>query len=131
MSAPLQITQRSAGGVTILELNGRLVFDEGDRMFKERVAAVVAAGHRDLVIDLRNVTYMDSGGVGSLVGMYLHVVRRGGQLKLLCPSARSCRVLRITHLITVFEVFEDEERAVASFATPDRRPDTDPHSVAG
>ena len=122
MPAPLHISERSADGVTILELTGRLVIDSGDRLFKEHVTAAVMAGNRNLLIDMRNVTYIDSGGVGGLVAMYLHVLRRGGQLKLLCPSDRSCRVLHITHLITVFDVFENEDQALRSFVLPPRRP---------
>jgi anti-sigma B factor antagonist len=117
MSAPLHVPQRVASGVTILELHGRLVVDESDRVLSDHVTALVMAGTRSLLLDLRNVTYMDSGGVGALFTVYLHVVRRGGQLKLLCPTERACRVLRVTHLLDVFEVFDSEEQALRSFET--------------
>ncbi|OFW07400.1 MAG: hypothetical protein A3H96_05355 [Acidobacteria bacterium RIFCSPLOWO2_02_FULL_67_36] len=118
MSAPLLIRLRSAGDVTILELSGHLVFDEGDRAFREQVTSLVSAGRNRLIVDLKNVSYMDSGGVGGLVAMFLHVVKRGGRLKLLCPSERACRVLTMTQLMSVFEVFPTEEQAIASFGLP-------------
>jgi anti-sigma B factor antagonist len=118
MSAPLRITRRAVDRVTVLELSGRLVFDEGDRALKEQVTSLVAAGNTNMLIDLHDVVSIDSGGVGALVGMYLHVTRRGGQFKLLCPSPRSCEVLRITHLATVFDVFDNEEAALRSFSAP-------------
>jgi anti-anti-sigma factor len=99
MTAPLTIAQRTAGRVVILELTGRLNFDEdGDRLLREQVAAVVAAGDLNILLDLGGVRQMDSGGVGTLVAVYLHTVKRGGRLKLLHPSERVNRVLHMTHL---------------------------------
>jgi anti-sigma B factor antagonist len=118
MSAPLHITCRTIDSVTILELKGRLVFDDGDRVLNDQVMALVAAGQTNLLLNLHDVASVDSGGVGALVAMYLHVTRRGGQLKLLCPSRRSCEVLRITHLLSVFEVFDNEAAALRSFGEP-------------
>jgi anti-sigma B factor antagonist len=115
MSAPLQIAQRVAAGIAVFELSGHLVFDEGDRIFRDQVKAFAAAGGRRLIVDLSRVSYVDSGGIGSLVEMYLHLVRRGGQLKILRPSVASRRVLQITQLDTVLEVFDDEDQAIRSF----------------
>ena len=118
MPAPLQITQRSTAGVAVLEMGGQLVADEGDAAFKAQVGALVAAGCRSVLLDLSKVAYMDSGGAGVLAATYMHVARRGGALKLLRPSERVCRVLQITHLLSVFEVFDDEQTAMRSFASP-------------
>jgi anti-sigma B factor antagonist len=115
MLAPLQIAQRVAAGIAVFELSGHLVFDEGDRVFRDQVKAFAAAGGRRLIVDLSHVTYVDSGGIGSLVEMYLHLVRRGGQLKILRPSASSRRVLQITQLDTVLEIFNEEDQAIRSF----------------
>ena len=115
MSAPLQIAQRVADGIAVFELSGHLVFDEGDRIFSDQVKAFAAAGGRRLIVDLSRVTYVDSGGIGSLVEMYLHLVRRGGQLKILRPSTAARRVLQITQLDTVLETFEEDEQAIRSF----------------
>ena len=119
MDAPLQITQRSKADVVILGVSGRLVFSGNEEsLLRNEVAALVSAGERKLVVDLSKATYIDSGGVGSLVTAYLHTVRRGGQLKVICPNERVCRVLRITHLTSVLDVFENESQALRSFDQP-------------
>jgi anti-sigma B factor antagonist len=119
MPAPLVISQRAVGDVTVLELTGRLVFDGGEREFRERLMSLVRAGGTKFLVDLEHVTYIDSAGVGALVAMLLHVLKRGGQLKLLHPSERACRVLQITHLMTVFDVFQTEAQGVSAVKAPD------------
>jgi anti-sigma B factor antagonist len=118
MAAPLKITERRAGPVAVLEFSGHLVADEGASWCLQQVSLLVTAGWLNILVDLRNVTYMDSGGVGALVASFVHVSRRGGRLKLLCPSPRCARVLGISGLSAVFEVFENEEEALRSFAPP-------------
>ena len=71
-----------------------------------------------ILVDLKNVTCIDSCGVGGLVAMFLHVLKRGGELKVICPSQRACRVLKITQLRSVFDVFQTEAQGIASFRTP-------------
>lgn len=116
MESPLRITQRTADNVVILDVSGRLVFSGGDEsVLRNEVAALIGAGERRLLVDLSNVSYIDSGGVGSLVTAYLHTVRRGGQLKVVCPNDRVCRVLQITHLNSVLDVFDTEAQALNSF----------------
>lgn len=116
MSAPLNITRRTDGDVVILQLAGRLIFDEaGQHLLREEITSLVAGGRRDILLDLRGVTHMDSGGVGALAAVSLHVVKRGGSLKLLTPSDRVLRVLHVTHLESVFEIFSEESDAVRSF----------------
>jgi anti-anti-sigma factor len=115
MSAPLQIIQRAAGAVAILELVGPFIVDEGDLLLKDQVAALVSGGSRHVLLDLGHVTAMDSGGAGALAATLLHVARRGGSLKLLSPSERVLRVLQVTHLLPVFDVFDAESEALASF----------------
>jgi anti-sigma B factor antagonist len=110
--AALQITERTAGRVTILSLVGSLTYDEGTRMLRQVVTGAVAAGARAFLLDLEQITYLDSGGVGLLVAMFRHVTRRGGQLKLLRPSPPARRVLGITHLTGVFDIFDDEADAL-------------------
>jgi anti-sigma B factor antagonist len=117
MTTYLDIAERRVESVTILELSGRFVVDEGDRAFRDRVDALVRAGRTHLIVDLRNVTYIDSGGVGVLVSKYVTVGNKGGRLKLLCLSRRACRVLGVAGLLNVFEVFESEEDALRSFHT--------------
>ena len=122
MPAPLDVVERRVGIATILQVVGRLVLDdEGDRILHDRVSALVAAGRPYLLLDLSRVTSIDSGGVGSLASMHIHCVGRGGQFKLLSPSPRVDRVLRITHLLQAFEVFDNETAAVESFS-PAKKP---------
>jgi anti-anti-sigma factor len=107
MATSLVITQRQAGDAVIVELGGPLLYDDdGERLFRDHVAALVAAGERHLVIDLSRVTHMDSGSVGTLVAVHLHTLKRGGSLRLLNPSERVTRVLHITRLESIFEIQE-------------------------
>ena len=116
MSAPLVINERNHEGVTVLELDGRLVF-EVEREFRERVTSLVASGNKHILVNLNEVSYIDSAGVGSLVAMFLHVLKRGGRLKLIRPSERACRVLEIAQLLSIFDVFESEAQGILTFAS--------------
>ncbi len=118
MVAALEIAERRRGHVTVVGLTGRLVADDGDSSFANRITSLVASGSGDLVVDFERVTYIDSGGVAALVSMYFHIVRRGGRLKLLRPSDRVRCMLQMTRLVEVFEIFNDEAAAVRSFAQP-------------
>ena len=117
MATSLVITQRSVSGVAIVELTGPLLYDdEGERLFRDEIISLIASGERQIVIDLSQVTHMDSGSVGTLVAVHLHTLKRAGMLKLLNPSERVTRVLHITRLESIFEVFSTEVDAVRSFA---------------
>ena len=118
MPSALRITQRAVGGVTVFSLSGDLVYDEGTRMLRDVLTTAVAAGARACLLDLSQITYLDSGGVGSLVEMFRHVTRRGGHLKLLCPSPCARRVLGITRLTAVFDIFDDEPDALLNLNAP-------------
>src|SRR3954463_3712670 len=112
MFAALRITQRTVGNVTVFSLSGPLVFDEGTRQLREVITSAVAAGARACLLDLEHVSYLDRGGVGLLIAMFRHVTRRDGQLKLLRPSPAARRVLGITRLTAVFDIFDDEADAL-------------------
>jgi anti-sigma B factor antagonist len=112
MPPPLHISERVVGGVFIFSLSGALVFDEGTRTLREVLRNAVAGGARACLLDLEQITYLDSGGVGMLVEMFRHVTRQGGQLKMLRPSLPARRVLGITHLTAVFDIFDDEPDAL-------------------
>ena len=118
MLAPLRINERPVGDTKLLELSGHLVFDEGDRILRERVHALVDEGSRRILLDLHDVTYVDSGGIGAVIEMYLHVAKVGGRLALMRPGPCARRVLEITHLSTALDVFEDEETAIRGIHTP-------------
>lgn len=112
MPADLEISQRTVAGVTIFTLSGALVYDGGTRTLRDALTTAVAAGARNCLLDLEPITYLDSGGVGSLVEMFRHVTRRGGQLKLLRPSPAARRVLGISRLTAIFDIFDDEADAL-------------------
>ena len=92
-----------------------LVTDQGTKLLRDVLTKAVAAGTRACLVDVHGITYLDSGGVGSLVWVYRHVMRHGGQLKIVRPSPSAARVLDITKLTTVFEIFADEPSALDSF----------------
>jgi anti-sigma B factor antagonist len=113
--AAIRITERRVDDVTILELDGRLVLEEGEIPLRDSVDRLVAEGRNRIVLDLRQVTRLDSAGIGMLVCKYMTALRRGGALKLLHPTMKAEELLHITRLSTVFEVFESEADAVSSF----------------
>ena len=111
----LRIAERVVDGITILDMTGRLVLDLGDGILRDRITELLERGQLHIVLNLKDVTYIDSAGVGMMVAKYLSVRRAGGDVKLLHLTARSNRVMTITRLLTVFEAFEDEDDAVRSF----------------
>ena len=111
----MTIQERRVGTVTVLALHGRLVLDDGDALLRERVDDLVSRGLVRLIIDLSDLDYVDSAGIGVLIAKYLSVRRKGGDLRLLRLSSRTHHALEITHLLTVFQTFETEEDAVRSF----------------
>jgi anti-sigma B factor antagonist len=112
MPSDLRIAARQAGKVTVLHLTGPLVWDDATRELREAISAAVAGGSLAILLDLEELTRLDSGGVGLLVAMFRHVTRRGGQLKLLRPNATVRRVLGIAHMTMVFDIFDDESEAL-------------------
>jgi anti-sigma B factor antagonist len=111
----LRIVERVAGGVTVLDMSGRLVLDQGDAVFRDCITSLLTRGQHQILLNLEEVTYIDSAGVGVMVAKMLSVRRTGGDMKLLHLTARSNRVMTITKLLTVFEAFDDEDEAVRSF----------------
>lgn len=115
MAAQLQITETRAGAVTVLTLSGRLVADEADLVFTQQVNALVADGRVHIVVDFRDVSAIDSGGVGTLVAKLLSARRAGGDLRLSGVTDRTHRILEITRLLFVFHIFDTPDEAVRSF----------------
>jgi anti-sigma B factor antagonist len=111
----MKITEARVGDVTILRLAGRLELEEGDLVFRDYVNRLVDEGRVKIVLDLKNVTRIDSAGIGMLVSKYLSTRNRGGTIKLLHLTRRSDHLMDITRLVTVFEIFDDEADAVRSF----------------
>ena len=115
MTALMRITERRVAEVTILQLDGRLELDNGDTVLRDYVNRLVEEGRINLVLDLTDVVRMDSAGIGMLVGKYLTVKRRGGTIKLVHVTTRTSRLLNITKLASVFEIYEREDQALQSF----------------
>ncbi len=111
----MKVTARHHDGVTILELKGKITIGVGDVQLREAVTEALQAGAKNILLDLGAVTTVDSSGVGELVSTYTTVTNRGGKLKILNLPSRVADVLQITQLITVFEVFDNEAEALASF----------------
>jgi anti-sigma B factor antagonist len=118
----MTITERVSGDVTILELDGRLVLYEGEADLKAVINDLVSRGRTKIILDLKDVTYIDSAGVGIIIAKYVSVRRAGGDVKLLNLTRRSTRVMTITRLLEVFETFDSEKEAVESFAVRSAAP---------
>ena len=112
----MQITERVVGDVMVLDLKGRVTLGEGDELLKDKVNSVVNQGYRKIVLNLADVPYLDSAGLGEVVRAYTTVSRQGGSLKLLNLTKRITDLLSITKLLTVFETFDLESEAVRSFS---------------
>ena len=111
----MEIEERTLENVVVLDLKGKLTIGEGDELLKERINNLMQQGHRNLLLNLENVPYVDSAGLGGIVHTYTTVSRQGGKLKLVNLTKRITDLLAITKLLTVFETFESEADAVSSF----------------
>ena len=116
----LDIEQRENEGIAILDLKGRITVGPGASALREKVAALNAAGVRNLVLDLKEVDYIDSTGLGALVMCATTLRKSGGNMKLLNLNRRHIELLVMTKLATIFEIFNDEQDAVNSYY-PDRK----------
>jgi anti-sigma B factor antagonist len=111
---PLQIVERRVGPVTFLTLKGRIVLEEGEAEVRGQIDGLIQEGRLDVVLDLHDVTYIDSCGIGALVAKCVSLRKAGGDLTLLCPSNRCRRMLEVTGLLeAVFDVYESDEAALA------------------
>ncbi len=111
----MKIDKRVQGGVTVLDVEGKITIGKGDVALREAVHQALGEGATKLLIDLADVTMIDSSGVGELVSAFTTVTNRGGKLKLVNLPPKVNDILQITQLITVFEVFDNMNEAVASF----------------
>lgn len=111
----MTVSERTSGSVTILDISGHVTLNDGADQIRDKVKAVLAEGKRQVLINLGQVSYMDSAGLGELVQAYSTVSKQGGSLKLLSPTKRLKDLLVITKLATVFESHDDEAAAIASF----------------
>jgi anti-sigma B factor antagonist len=113
----MQIEERFVGDVIVLDLKGKVTLGEGDELLKDKINSLLQQGYRKIVLNLAEVPYVDSAGLGEIVRTYTTVSRQGGSLKLLNLTKRITDLLSITKLLTVFETFDSETEAIRSFAT--------------
>ena len=116
----MQIEERSAGDVTILDIKGKMTLGEGDELLKDKINSLIKQERKKLILNLEGVPYIDSAGLGEIVRTYTTVSREGGSLKLLNLTKRITDLLSITKLLTVFEAHDNEADAVRSFSTPSK-----------
>ena len=111
----MEIEERLLENVVIVDLKGKLTLGEGDELLKEKIDNLMQQGHRNLLLNLESVPYIDSAGLGGIVHVYSTVKRKGGTLKLVNLTKRITDLLTITKLLTVFDTFDSEAEAVSSF----------------
>ncbi len=111
----LRMTDREVSGVNVIDLEGRIVLGEESNSFRERVKSLLAAGKRKIVLNLANVSYIDSAGLGTLVATFHSARSQGATLKLANLGQKFKEVLQVTKLMTVFDTYDNEAAAVQSF----------------
>ena len=112
----VKMSNRQVGDVTVVDATGRITLGEGASIFRDMIRDLAAKGNKKILVNLGDVSYIDSSGIGEMVSSFTTVTNHGGQLKLLGLNKRVKDLLQITKLYTVFEVFDDEASAVRSFA---------------
>jgi anti-sigma B factor antagonist len=112
----MQIAERAAGNVKVLDLSGQITLSKGDdQLFKDKVNSLVHQGHTKILVNMAGVTAVDSAGLGELVGAYTTVTKAGGTMKLVNLTKRLHDLLSITKLLTVFDTFDSEQDALSNF----------------
>jgi anti-sigma B factor antagonist len=114
--AELNISERQAGDVTILDMNGKITIGEGSVALRTAVRRLLEEGKKKILLNLAGVGYIDSSGIGELVSSYTAIGKENGQLKLLNLTQKLEDLLTITKLLTVFDVYDSEEEALSSFS---------------
>src|SRR6516165_11539131 len=111
----LYATNREVGSITLVDLSGRIALGEGSALLRKTIRDLLDGGRVKIVLNLGDVNYIDSSGIGELVSGFTAVRNRGGELKLLNLTKKINDLLQLTKLFTVFEVYNDEPSAVGSF----------------
>ena len=109
------VVRKIGNMMTILDLQGKITIGAGDVMLREHINNLLEQGERNILLNMAEITYMDSSGLGELISCYTSVTNRGGRLKLLNLIGKIRDLLHVTQLITIFEVYDNEAEAVASF----------------
>ena len=112
----VKLNTRQVGDVTVIDVSGRITLGEGSSVIRDAVRELTTKGNKKILLNLGDVSYIDSSGIGELVAGYTSVANAGGTLKLLGLTKRVQDLLQITKLCTVFDVHDDEAHALQSFA---------------
>ncbi|HEX4606010.1 MAG TPA: STAS domain-containing protein [Candidatus Angelobacter sp.] len=112
----MKASNRQVNGVTVVDMSGRITLGEGSVVLRDTIRDLVGKGQRKILLNLGDVTYIDSSGIGELVSAFTAVRREGGELKLLNLTKKVHDLLQITKLYTVFDIKDDEAAAITSFA---------------
>ncbi len=115
----MKIETRNIGDITLLDCSGKITLGEGTMAVRNSVRDILKGNGKKIILNLADVNYIDSSGIGELVSTYTTVTNSGGQLKLLNLTKKIQELLAITKLLTVFQVFENEQAALASFRMPE------------
>jgi anti-sigma B factor antagonist len=110
------LEQRMVGGVAVLDMSGRLTLGDGDDLLKDKVNSLVHQGMTQIALNLGQLSYIDSSGLGSLVSSFSTVTRAGGRIKMFNLTRRISDLMSITKLLTVFDVYDSEQAALESFS---------------
>lgn len=113
--AELNINERQAGDVTVLDMSGKITIGEGSVALRTAIRRLLEEGKKRILLNLSGVSYVDSSGIGELVSSYTAINKEGGQLKLLNLTQKIQDLLTITKLLTVFDTYESEAEALNSF----------------
>lgn len=111
----MKASNRQINGVTVVDMSGRITLGEGSVVLRDAIRELVAKGQKKILLNLGDVTYIDSSGIGELVSAFTTVRNQGGELKLLNLTKKVHDLLQITKLYTVFDIKDDETSAVGSF----------------
>ncbi|HEY0307527.1 MAG TPA: STAS domain-containing protein [Acidobacteriaceae bacterium] len=111
----MKIATRQLDGITVLDLGGRITLGEGSVQLRDAVRDLISKGQKKIVLNLADISYMDSSGMGELVTAYTSVKNQGGELKLVNLTKKIEDLMQITKLVTVFDIYDDEAKAIAAF----------------
>jgi anti-sigma B factor antagonist len=112
----MKASNRQVDGVTVVDMSGRITLGEGSVILRDTIRDLIGKGQKKILLNLGDVTYIDSSGIGELVSAFTAVRREGGELKLLKLTKKVHDLLQITKLYTVFDIKDDETTAIKSFA---------------
>ena len=113
----MKFSSRKAGKVTIIDLEGKILLGDGDIEIKQTVDDLIRKGQTQILLNLAKVPYVDSAGLGEIIRCFTALRKGGGMLKLLAPNRRLLDLFTITKLVNVFDCYEDEATALASFSS--------------